>query len=664
MIFLRSLLIQFISLQLLSSAYGIIPLDYCANLEPFQQTLNVAPPPNFSTRLKDLRTVPTAPTVKNEYEEEFDFVIVGSGPAGSVIANRLTENSNWTVLLLEIGEVPINTTEIVAIANSFQMSDYNWGYLMEPQDNAGLGLNDRLMNWPRGKVLGGSSTISACVHSRGNRKDYDRWSEAGNPGWSFEDVLPYFKKSEDFLVQIQDPEYHSQGGLLGVQDVPYRSGSSEAFVQAALEFGYEYIDYNGREQVGVSFSHGTMRRGRRSAAFNAFLEPFSYRENLKIYTGARATEVLIDHTTKRAHGVRYDKDNEYHIVRARKEVILSAGSFNSPQLLMLSGVGPKDHLEQLQIPVIQDLPGVGQNMVDHAIFYGITFTLNESIAIPFDQIGVNEQVMEDFLNGEGILTTLTGAEALAHIKTPYTIEPDPTIPDVVLIFVGAEALAHIKTPYTIEPDPTIPDVVLIFVGTSNNANNGTVFKELVNVRDDIYDAIWGQIPDGAPAVSIVPMLYHPQSIGYLRLKSNSPYDVPLFYGNFFTDLNNDDIKVLTSSIRVIQELLTMPAWQRYDAQLIEPKIPGCEAYRYDTDEFWECLLRHIGATANHQVGTCKMGPDSDPDAVVGADLRVHGISGLRVADTSIMPGQVAAHTAIPTFMIGEKAADMIKESWG
>ncbi|KAK9753159.1 GMC oxidoreductase [Popillia japonica] len=166
-----------------------------------------------------------------------------------------------------------------------------------------------------------------------------------------------------------------------------------------------------------------------------------------------------------------------------------------------------------------------------------------------------------------------------------------------------------------------------------------------------------------PAASIVPMLYHAKSRGYLRLKSKSPYDVPLFYGNYFTDPNNDDIKVMTSAIRVIQQLIKMPAWQRYNAQLVEAVIPGCEAYDYDTDEYWECFLRHIGTTSNHHVGTCKMGPAWDPEAVVGPDLKVRGILGLRVADASIMPDLVAGHTSIPTFMVGEKAAAMIKECW-
>ncbi|KRT81621.1 FAD dependent oxidoreductase, partial [Oryctes borbonicus] len=251
--------------------------------------------------------------VKSDYVEEFDFIIIGSGPAGSVIANRLTENPRWSVLLLEVGDVPTNLTDIVAMANSFQMTDYNWRFVMEPQENAGLGLVDRLMNWPRGKVLGGSSTINACVHIRGNRKNFDRWAEAGITGWSFADVLPYFKKSEDFLVEIRDPGYHRQGGLLGVQDVPFRSDSSKAFVDSMLKFGYDYVDYNGGQQIGVSFVHGTLRNGRRSGAFNSFLLPFSYRQNLRIYTGARATKILIDPRTKRAYGVKYDKGDEYHI---------------------------------------------------------------------------------------------------------------------------------------------------------------------------------------------------------------------------------------------------------------------------------------------------------------------------------------------------------------
>lgn len=234
------------------------------------------------------------------------------------------------------------------------------------------------MHWPRGRVLGGSTIINYMMHVRGNRIDYDRWSALGNKGWSYEEVLPYFKKSEDFRVVHQDVAYHNTGGYLGAQDVPFRTESARTFVHAMQEYGYPFVDYNGEQQMGASYIQATLKRGLRSSSKRSFIDTARHRPNLKILTRARATKILINPTTKKAYGVKLIYDKKTYHVRARKEVILSAGAFNSPQLLMLSGVGPKDHLDEIGIETIKDL-AVGQKMYDHFTYLGLVATVNESI---------------------------------------------------------------------------------------------------------------------------------------------------------------------------------------------------------------------------------------------------------------------------------------------
>ncbi|KAF2903276.1 hypothetical protein ILUMI_02912 [Ignelater luminosus] len=565
--------------------------------------------------------------------KKYDFIIVGSGSAGSVIANRLSEIPNWNILLLETGEEATPLTDIPGLAPFFLFTQYNWGYLMEKQDNFCLGLTDQRMHWPRGRALGGTTIINYMIHVRGNKHDYDRWASFGNPGWSYEDVLPYFLKSEDASVRINDPPYRHKGGYLSVGDVPFRSQSVHVFVRAAQELGYKYVDYNGKEQLGVSYVQATIRRGLRCSAEKAFLMPVRNRTNLTILTKARVTKVLIDPQTKEAYGVEYVRNKKRHIVNASKEVILSAGAFNSPQLLMLSGIGPEDHLRELGIPILKALP-VGQKMYDHLTFLGLVFTVNESIVVQ------QEEVLKDSNNylqlikkGAGAFTTIGGVEALAYLKTN---------------------VANYTENY--------PDMEFMFIGGGLQTDKGVAYSRMFRIDETIYNRIWKPL-ENAYAWSVLPMLLHPKSYGYLKLKSKNPFHWPLFYGNFFTDPNNEDVKTFIAAIREVQRISKTPAFQRYNSQQVKTPIPGCENQIFDSDEYWECALRYISATLHHQVSTCKMGPSDDPEAVVDNKLRVYGIRNLRVADTSIIPLTLSAHTNVPTYMVGEKASDLIKEEW-
>lgn len=488
------------------------------------------------------------------------------------------------------------------------------------------------MAWPRGRALGGTTIINYMIHVRGNKLDYDRWEYMGNPGWSYEQLLPYFLKSENSQLDRQDEGYHAQGGQLNVEYPPYRTKSAQAFVKSAQEAGYDLVDYNGKSQIGVSYIQSTTKHGRRWSAEKAYLRPIRKRRNVKILTRSRVTKILIDPDTKTASGVEYSKNRKKYIAKARKDTIISAGALNSPQLLMLSGIGPKEHLEELDIPVIQNLP-VGQKLYDHLTFSGLIFTVNQSIVFDQKQIMSPESIVQFLLDGKGPLTS-TGVEALAYIKTNVSTDSEE-----------------------------YPDIELIFLGGGIHTDKGQIYGKPFRIKPEIYDAVFKPL-ENRFAFMILPMLLHPKSTGYIRLKSKNPFHWPRFYGNYFTDPENFDIQTFIAGIREAQRIVQSPSFAKYDAKIVSTKIPGCARYDFDTDEYWECAIRHVSPTLHHQVATCKMGPEDDPEAVVDNKLKVYGIKNLRVADTGVIPLPLSAHTSIPAFMIGEKAADIIKKDWG
>ncbi|XP_037917987.1 glucose dehydrogenase [FAD, quinone]-like [Hermetia illucens] len=562
----------------------------------------------------------------------YDFIIVGSGPAGSVIANRLTENPQWNVLLIETGGVENLFHEIPALAAFLQGTSSNWNYKSTPQYNACYGMNNNECALPRGKVLGGTSAINYMIYNRGNRRDFDRWAAAGNVGWSYREVLPYFLKSERANLRAwRNSPYHNTQGLLSTEDVPYRSGMVGPFVQAGVEAGLNEVDYNGESQVGISFVQANTLRGRRHSAARAFLKPIQFRPNLHVMINTRVTKVLINPVSKEAYGVEYSYKKKRYEVGAKREVILSAGAFNSPQLLMLSGIGPQEHLNQLQIPLIKDLP-VGKLLYDHMSHFGPTFILNSTgNTLLVSDLNVND--FKQYIKGRGRLTLIGGVEALAFVKTPNSEEP-----------------------------PDMPDVELIFVPGSFASDQGTGLKRGANVKDDVYDTVFKQL-ETIPQdhFSTLIMLFHPKSVGYIHLRDKNPFHWPIIDPQYFT--RQEDVETLLYGIKAAIRLSQSPALQRLGARLHDTPLPQCREHHFGSDNYWRCSIRTLSYTLHHQVATCKMGIPEDPTTVVNPQLQVHGILRLRVADTSVIPFPPTSHTNAMSVMIGEKTADMIKDTW-
>nr|CAD7404919.1 unnamed protein product [Timema cristinae] len=563
--------------------------------------------------------------------QEYDFIVVGGGTAGAAAAGRLSEVPGWTVLVLEAGGLENRATEIPLMASYVLNTDYNWGYSAEPDPGFCRAMEDHRCRLSSGRALGGSTVINYMLYTRGHRGDYDAWERLGNPGWGYSDVLPLFLKSE--LINIPDllnSSYHSEYGEVLVERAPFRTPLAPLFLKAGQALGYKVNDPNGESQEGFSYVQATIKDGSRFSAWQAYLKPSCKRVNLMLADSARVTKILVHPTTKKVFGVEYVKDRRAHIVRVRKEVILSAGTLNSPKILMLSGLGPREHLEELGIPVIQDLP-VGDNLQDHVTLSGLTFLVNESVTLLEKRILSQPKYAVDYL---------------VHRNGPLTIPG------------GAEALAFVRTKFA---KKGVPDVELVFGPGAYSSDTVGSLRKAFAIRDDFYKELFGPIQD-REAFSIVPVLLRPHSLGYIRLRSKNPFHWPLIYPNYLSD--ERDMKVLVEGVKMAVALGESAAFQRYNSTLYRAPYPGCGSFEHGTDQYWACAIRQLTTSLHHQVGTCRMGPPEDPATVVDTQLRVLGVQGLRVADCSIIPLIPASHTMAPAYMIGEKVAKIIKQEWG
>ncbi|XP_034936847.1 glucose dehydrogenase [FAD, quinone]-like [Chelonus insularis] len=625
-ILLFSLLIGVNSLELLN----------LVNTDTIKDTLNIVSPllPEELSGVLDtldrsaLGLTYNVKTTPLPTRHKYDFIVIGAGSAGSTVARRLSENKKWKILLLEAGppETLINQVPILYAFPWVDETPYNWGYKVEKQKHACFGMTDGQCTWPRGRSLGGTSTLNAMIHTRGNKLDYELWASLGNKGWSYEEVLPYFKKSENF--QVKEPHnssYHGRHGHLCVQDIPYRTPLAKTYLEAGVELGYDVIDYNGPDQIGFSYLQVNMDHGARCSSARAYLK--NHGSNLEIVTGVFVTKILID-DNQRAYGVEYEKNGVKRIVRASKEIISSAGTIDSAKLLMLSGIGPRDHLEELGIEVIKDAK-VGYNMYEHIAFWGLLFTVNSSVTININ----------DFLSPANALQ--------------YSLSRD----SAYALPAGAESIAFLRTKYATDERP---DIELLFISGGIHSDNGLALKSAYGISDRVYNEFFKPL-EYRNAFTIWPIVQHPKSHGRITLRSKNPHDKPILQPNFFT--HPKDLETILEGIKMAIDVSQTEAMQQYNPQIYTKKMPGCKSHTFGTDDYFRCAVKVLPALENHEMGTVKMGPQSDPNAVVDPKLRVYGIERLRVIDASIMPTMPVGHINAGVYMIGEKGADMIKQAW-
>uniref|UniRef100_UPI00193A52E3 glucose dehydrogenase [FAD, quinone]-like isoform X1 n=1 Tax=Styela clava TaxID=7725 RepID=UPI00193A52E3 len=548
------------------------------------------------------------PIVRQEPDAVYDFIVVGSGPGGATVASRLSEIPDVKILLLEAGESDLNNPQIQIPTRAYELdqTDIDWKYETEAISQPPF--SDRSFQMPRGKTLGGTSSINYNVYMRGSPHDFDSWEDSGAAGWGWNNVEPYFRKVENATMDEMSANLGRNGNLKLSRNHNKPSVAWTFIKNAASELGIKTTDYND-DMLGISPVTFTIHEGIRQNSVTAYIRPIhKERQNrLHIVTGALVSKVLIDNDSQfgpKAYGVEYLKNGKYHTVRARKEVIISAGAIGTPQILLLSGIGPKNDLRDLEIPVIKDLPGVGLNLENHL---SINANFMTNLTNPPPEM---EPVVQYILNGNGPMSMF-----------PYSA-----------VFV--------KLPLN---------------GTSTSLN------ERRRLFPDIL--LFVQESPALPTLLYLAMLLHPKSKGKITLRSKDIQDYPVINPNYLE--HGDDLQVLKEAYRLMEKFEMTAAFQKAGARVMMPSICNVTENKYAprSDRFYNCLIWETSGSEHHQCCTAKMGSSSDEYAVVDSKLRVIGVKGLRVVDASVFPHQTSSNTQASVYMVAEKAADLIKQTW-
>ncbi|XP_066158827.1 4-pyridoxate dehydrogenase-like [Euwallacea fornicatus] len=604
-------------LALAASGYG--EEDYRTLTRKVQQLMENSK--NYVFPVNNKRFYEKNPDITDEPcpQEEFDFIIVGTGTAGGVLANRLTEVKKFKVLALEAGPETPQLSDMLGMNIYLHRSQYNWGYNTTAQKNMCLGSRNQKCPYPRGKMLGGSSSINFGMYVRGHHDDFNDWGKTA-PGWSYNEILPYFKKPEraTFSSPI-DRYYHGFNGpqAIGIpNDTPFLT---QALVDCHIDLGKTEKDYNGKDQDGVSRLQFFLDRNTRSSSNHAFINPARNRSNLVVSTNSYVTKILIEKDV--AVGVNYVRNGKQCTVKASKEVLLSAGAVNSPQVLMLSGIGPKDELTKHGIPIKKILP-VGQNMQDHQFFPGIFYRTNRT----FYNTSMEENV-KLWTENKRPLTPSLGQQTISFWNF---MGPDDGQPEIEFFFFG--------------PPMITSDIASILGYTDEYIES---FKQLRRHSD----------------ISVNIELLHPKSRGSITLQSKDPRDYPVIDPNYFSDPEGIDLENMYKGVEVALKFNNTRTFKEFNAQLITIPSKKCDKLSKLTKKYWLCNVKELSTTLFHPVSTTKMGNDPK-ESVVDANLKVHGIKKLRVVDAGIFPDHISGHPNAAVVMIAEKISDVIKKQYG
>ncbi|XP_034830807.2 ecdysone oxidase-like [Maniola hyperantus] len=563
--------------------------------------------------------------------ETFDFIIVGGGSAGSVVAKRLSEIRHWNVLLLEAGDKPPIESDIPNMAGTLRTTKYDWQYVTKSNVKKHQALKNGEVQMTRGKMLGGCSSINAMLYVRGQDQDFNSWYDAGNPSWSPEKVKKYFKKAENLqdMHLNKDHNIRESYGHEGPLIINSFNSTYRKLTQKILD-SWDHIGIKKVKDINVARYQGygissilrvTAANGERQSTYKAYLNTEKNNQNLKILTNAFVTKILIN-SNSQAYGVKVDVNGKRKYFFANLEVIVSAGTINTPQLLMLSGIGPEEHLSAKNIFCRNNLPGVGKNLQDHNFI---------PVPIYSDEPGPENT---DELNFEVI--------KYLYDKTGYLAQG--AVSDLSAFFSRYKNMSY----------PEVQSQLVIIPKNSSNVRKG--FEIFTN---EVIDSFTRYNSDKSLLYFSLHIL-HPFSRGIVYLNTSNPYDHPIIDANYLGD--NRDIQASVDGIKIISNLLNTPYFKSINAFIPRINLRQCNQYNFPSDLYWKCYSIHITSTVYHPVGTAKMGPDPK-DSVVDNYLKVHGVRSLRVIDASIMPYITSGNTNAPTIMIGEMGSDMIKAQY-